>query len=174
MDKILEDSGTGNNLVTLLSYLQCMSSYKEIQLLAGTFGMPVKVKLNREDGYVRVADPFHKVLKVEPQFFNHHHLVVSNLYGVPVFHLHAHGTHSNHFEVNEAGRQTLSGSFAEGAPNKGSIVLNVHHQKQIVNFEFQSSEQLADDERQMATAALVCCFLESNAVGRNNRKMVSS
>lgn len=134
-----------------------MVDYKVYHLLSPAFEMPVEVKLNVEDSYLRIAEPFFEVVHFRTPLFQPHILTVANLYGVPVFHVAQVAGQQNWWAIQHEHKTLMRVHFSQTAPT--------HRQgggpgdaNDLFAFSVAPGEQPNAAERQMLCAAFaVCC-----------------
>lgn len=142
-----------------------MATYKTFHLQSTTFDLPVEVKLNMEDSYVRISSPVHEVIQVRPQLFHHQHLAVLNPYGLPVFHVQVANADSTRLIIHQPHKQPLTVYFDTMQPLTGHISAN--HGARASLLQFQVIEPLSFNaaELQMLAAAIATCYFKSVSLG---------
>jgi hypothetical protein len=127
-----------------------MAIYKEIQLQSELFSLPVDIKLNAEDWYVRIGAPLHQVVQIRPHLFQPWLTTVNNLYGSSLFNLQADRKDANSWTV------------WEGRERKAEIVLKNNHfllqefeEDHCFGFEVSTTESLSRQELLMLAAAIM-------------------
>lgn len=134
-----------------------MVAYKVYHLLSPAFGEPIEVKLNVEDRYLRIAEPFFEVVHFRTPLFHPHTLTVSNVYGVPVFHVAPVAGQRHRWAIQHEHQTLMQVHFAEAAPQHWQETAT-NDATELFPFAVAPGEQPNVAERQMLCAAFaVCC-----------------
>lgn len=134
-----------------------MVAYKVYHLLSPAFDMPIEVKLNAEDSYLRIAQPFFEVVHFRTPLFQPHVLTVSNVYGVPVFHVMQVAGQQHRWAIQHEHQTLMQVDFSETAPAHWQVA-GTSDATDPFPFAVAPGEQPNAAERQMLCAAFaVCC-----------------
>lgn len=121
-----------------------------------------EMKLNLEDGYVRVASPFNEVIQLRRQFFNPQHLIVSNAYGVALFHLHNVAGAPTQWMCTRKGQEVIRFEFP-GAGHRQCLVWKPDDTEAILlHLESDAPGALKNMHLEMIGAALAACHLNGH------------
>ncbi|MCU0335085.1 MAG: hypothetical protein MUF62_08535 [Chitinophagaceae bacterium] len=134
-----------------------MVAYKVYHLLSPAFDMPIEVKLNAEDRYLRVAGPFFEVVHFRTPLFHPQTLAVSNVYGVPVFQVAPVAGQPQRWAIQHEHQTLMQANFVDAASVQSNAG-QAHDATELYPFAVLPGEQPNAAERQMLCAAFaVCC-----------------
>lgn len=138
-------------------YYGMIPAYKTFHISCSFLQEPIAIKINFEDHYIRVMAPIYEVIHFQPTLFNQQHLVVSNLYGIPLFHVSAQMANCDdlHFQLQHHRQMNLV--FDGAVPAKGSLRAGKSSSAPLEKFQVIEQQALSPLEKQMIGAAIVAC-----------------
>jgi hypothetical protein len=135
-----------------------MISHTVLRLQCDDIAGVILLKLNEEDGFVRIEGPCFEVLYLSRSQLATNHITASNIYGIPQFHLVYHHHNDESVRVKCVDNQNYTVKFSDAVPLTALCISDSKHLPAL-KFSIMEGLQLSTWEKQMVAAAIAWCAM---------------